>query len=90
MRPGDSCCTAKETKKATESAYLDQRMDSQPRSARSFSPAYARDTHLCADLKLYLRSTMTAQRLNSMLLLHVHKDLTDKIDIREIAAEFAS
>ena len=26
--PGDSCCTAKETKKATESAYLDQRMDS--------------------------------------------------------------
>ena len=44
VRPGDSCCTAKETKKATESAYLDQRMDSQPRSARSFSPAYARDT----------------------------------------------
>ena len=29
-------------------------------------------------LKTYLRSTMTAQRLNHMLLLHVHKDLTDR------------
>ena len=39
-------------------------------------------------LKTYLRSSMTSQRLNHMLLLHVHKDITDQIDLHCIAKEF--
>lgn len=38
-------------------------------------------------LLTYLRSTMTEKRLNNCLLLHIHKDLTDEIDI---AKEFIS
>ena len=41
-------------------------------------------------LKTYLRSTMTAQRLNHMLLLHVHKSLTDKIDLSVVARQFVT
>lgn len=36
----------------------------------------------------YLRSSMTEKRLNNCLLLHVHKDLTDSIDLTLIAKEF--
>ena len=39
-------------------------------------------------LLTYLRSTITEKRLNNCLLLHVHKDLTDGIDLIEIAKEF--
>ena len=39
-------------------------------------------------LKTYLRSSMTAKRLNHILLLHVHKDLTDELDLNYIAKEF--
>ena len=39
-------------------------------------------------LKNYLRSTMTQPRLNNMMLLHIHKDLTDNIDVLQVAKEF--
>ena len=38
----------------------------------------------------YLRSTMTEQRLNNCLLLHVHKDLTDSLDLVDAAKEFTA
>ena len=39
-------------------------------------------------LKTYLRATMSQQRLNNTMLLYVHKDRTDKIDIVNIARSF--
>lgn len=39
-------------------------------------------------LLTYLRATMTEQRLNNCMLLHVHKDLTDDLDLFEIAKDF--
>lgn len=39
-------------------------------------------------VKSYLRSTMSQQRLNNLLILHVHKDITDTIDLQKIATEF--
>ena len=39
-------------------------------------------------LKTYLRSSMTAQRLNHVLLLHIHKDLAEQLDPYKIAKEF--
>ena len=33
----------------------------------------------------YLRSTMTEKRLNNCLLLHVHMDLTDSLNLQDIA-----
>ena len=41
-------------------------------------------------LKTYLRSTMTQERLNHVILLHTHKDKTDEIDLTEIAKDFIS
>ena len=41
-------------------------------------------------LLTYLRSSMTEQRLNNCMLLHIHKDLTDDLDLHEIAKEFIS
>lgn len=40
-------------------------------------------------VKSYLRSTMNQERLNS-LILHVHKDQTDTLDLPSIANEFVS
>ena len=39
-------------------------------------------------IKTYLRSTMTANRLNNLMRLYVHKDLTDGMDLIAIASEF--
>ena len=39
-------------------------------------------------LKSYLRSTMTQCRLNNILLLHCHKEMTDAIDLTAIAQDF--
>ena len=39
-------------------------------------------------LKSYLRSTMTQERLNNILVLHVHNDLTDNLNLTEVANEF--
>ena len=41
-------------------------------------------------LKTYLRSTMSQTRLNHCMLLHVHKERTDKLDILQVASEFVS
>ena len=39
-------------------------------------------------LLTYLRSSMTEKRLNHCLLLHVHKELTDSVDLVAVAKEF--
>ena len=41
-------------------------------------------------VKSYLRSTMTQERLNHLMLLHVHKDLTDCLTLADVANEFVS
>jgi len=39
-------------------------------------------------VKSYLRSTMTQNRLNHLLLLHVHKEYTDSLDLKSITNRF--
>ena len=41
-------------------------------------------------LKTYLRSTMKQDRLNHLLLLHVHKDRTDLLSLTHVAEQFVS
>jgi hypothetical protein len=41
-------------------------------------------------IKTYLRQTMKQQRLNDCMLLHIHKQYTDKLDFDEIARLFVS
>jgi hypothetical protein len=41
-------------------------------------------------IKTYLRQTMTQTRLNSCMMLHIHKDKTDSIDIHTIARSFVN
>ena len=41
-------------------------------------------------IKTYLRSTMTQQTLNNVMLLHTHKDVTDKLELISIARQFIS
>lgn len=41
-------------------------------------------------LKTFLRNSMCPERLNHVMILHVHKKFTDKLDLRKIAAEFIS
>jgi len=41
-------------------------------------------------VKTYLRSTMSACRLNSLLLMHIHQDRTERLDLATIAHEFIS
>ena len=41
-------------------------------------------------LKTYLRSTMTQERLNHLMILHVHKEATDSMDLDTVANEFVS
>ena len=41
-------------------------------------------------IKTYLRSTMHQNRLNHLMILHVHKHLTDDIDIKSVANEFVA
>ena len=41
-------------------------------------------------LKSYLRSTMTQERLNHLMMLHIHKDLTDTLVLTDVANEFVS
>jgi len=40
-------------------------------------------------LKTWLRNTMTQERLNSVVVCHVHQKVMDDIDLSEIAADFA-
>ena len=39
-------------------------------------------------VKTYLRTTMTQERLNNLMLLHVHQESLDKLDLPAIAEEF--
>ena len=39
-------------------------------------------------VKNYLRTTMSQQRLNSLMILHVHKESTDTLNFQEVANEF--
>ena len=39
-------------------------------------------------IKTYLRSTITQSRLNSIMLLQVHRDLTDQINLIDVANDF--
>ena len=41
-------------------------------------------------VKTYLRTTMTQQRLNHLLVLHVHKTSTDRLDLMNAAREFVA
>ena len=36
----------------------------------------------------YLHSSMSEQRLNNCLLLHIHKDLTDSCDMEKVAKDY--
>ncbi len=39
-------------------------------------------------VKTYLRTTMTQQRLNNLMVLHVHKEFTESLNPMNIAQEF--
>ncbi len=39
-------------------------------------------------LKTYLRSTMKRQRLSNLMILHNHKELTDALEMKEMANDF--
>ena len=41
-------------------------------------------------VKTYLRTTMTQQRLNNLMVLHVHKASTESLDLMNIAREFVA
>ena len=41
-------------------------------------------------VKSYLRSTMHQERLNHLVILHVHKDKTDQLHLPDIANQFVS
>ena len=41
-------------------------------------------------IKSYLRSPMKQEHLNSLMTIHVHKDRTDKLELRAIGNEFVA
>ncbi len=41
-------------------------------------------------IKTFLRSSMTAQRLNNLFILYVHKSFTDLLDFKKVANDFVS
>jgi len=41
-------------------------------------------------VKTYLRTTMTQMRLNNVMVLHIHKHLTDTVDVTAILTEFST
>ena len=44
----------------------------------------------CIMLKAILRSSMTQVHLNNMMVVHIHKTLTDAIDVKSILTEFST
>ncbi len=46
--------------------------------------------NVCFLLKNYLHSTMHQTRLNALMIMNVHKDLTDTLHLHYIANEFSS
>ena len=49
-------------------------------SERSFS--------ILRRVKTYLRTTMTKERLNYLMIIHVHKERTDALDLKTLLNEF--
>ena len=41
-------------------------------------------------LKTHLRATMSQQRLNNLMMLHIHKDETDSLNLAVVGNEFVS
>ena len=41
-------------------------------------------------VKTYLRSTTTDKRMNNLMILHIHKERADKLDLIEVGSEFVS
>ena len=41
-------------------------------------------------LKNYLRSRMSEERLNHVMLMHTHKDRTDNLNLLEVAKDFST
>ena len=41
-------------------------------------------------VKTYLRSAMSWERLNSLMVLHIHKDLTHDLDLKDIGNELCA
>ena len=41
-------------------------------------------------IKTYIQSTMTQGRLNHLMILHVHKNLTNKLVLADVANDFVS
>ena len=39
-------------------------------------------------IKTYLRTTMTQQRMNNIMILHINKHLTDTVNHKEISDNF--
>ena len=39
-------------------------------------------------VKTYLRNTLGQERLNNLMILHAHKEITDSLDLDAIANEF--
>ena len=39
-------------------------------------------------LKNYLRTTMAQERLNHLMIMHVHKDRTEKLDLKLVLNDF--
>ena len=60
--------------------YLTVSITSSTSSERAFSTLW----HFLT----YIRSTMTEQRLNKFMLLHIHKGLTYSLDLHDIARDF--
>ena len=41
-------------------------------------------------IKTYLLSTMSQERSNNLMLWHIHQELTDYLDLKDVATEFIS
>ena len=41
-------------------------------------------------LKNYLRTTMAQERLNHLMIMHVHKERTDKLDLKSVLNDFVA
>jgi len=52
------------------------------------SAAAERSFNCLRHIKTCLRSTMSEQRLNNLLILHTYEDLTDSLDVETVACDF--
>ena len=41
-------------------------------------------------VKTYLRNTMSLERLNNLMILHIHKEKTENLDLKQVCQEFVS